>query len=232
MAYRYQAASVEGVIQLIAANYLRHGYYWYVTGRIPDGKSAELIDSKLIEKYQIDVSEWERRRRKKAGLANAHYLRFENWFIILVSDGHHKIKLPSQQGGEKESLRDTRRSPIKLGGYSLSYRRAGVQESGASSSRFCAHVRIEQKTFSQLKAYFESLAVHRTAEKLGSEIRSLPYARYAPIRRQLLTLARAVNNKRKPHGFETVETSMLGLRRKPVKVYQSNDAANDSEVAL
>ena len=38
MAYRCKAATPESVVQLIAASYLRHGYYWYVTGTIPDGK--------------------------------------------------------------------------------------------------------------------------------------------------------------------------------------------------
>ncbi len=220
MAYLYRAASMEGAIQLIAASYLRHGFYWFVTGRIPEGKAAESIDSKLIEKYQIDVSEWERRRRKKAGLANAHYLRCGNWFIIMASDGHHKIKLPASQGGEKESLKDARRHSIRLGDYSISYRRAGVQEAGRTADRFCAHVRIEGKTYVQLKAFFESLAPHRTAEALASEFRKLPYARYAPIRRQILILARMVNKMRQPHGFEPVPYSKLGLRRKPVKVYE------------
>ncbi|MDZ4849706.1 MAG: hypothetical protein SGI77_10455 [Pirellulaceae bacterium] len=96
-----------------------------------------------------------------------------------------------------------------------------MQESGRASSRFCAHVRIENKTYVQLKEYFESLAPHRSAENLGAEFRSLPYARYAPIRRQLLILARMVNKHRKPHGFEPIQTSMLGLRRTPVKVYES-----------
>lgn len=220
MAYQYKAASIEGAIQLIAASYLRHGYYWYVTGDIPEGKPADAIDAKLLSKYQIDVSEWERRRRKKAGLANAHYLRFKNWFIILVSDGHHKMKQPAGQGGEKESIRDARRYPIKLGGYSISYRRAGIQESGRKCERFCAHVRIESKKYAQLKATFESLATHRTAENLSHEFKNLPFARYAPIRRQLLVLARMVNNKRKPHGFEPIAYSSLGLRRTPVKVYE------------
>lgn len=230
MAYQYKVTSIEGAIQLIAASYLRHGFYWYVTGCIPEGKRADVIDAKLLEKYQIDVSEWERRRRKKAGLANVHYLRVNNWFIILVSDGHHKIKQPSRDGGEKESIRDARRCPIKIGGYSVSYRRAGVQETGERGEKFCAHVRIDSEKYAQLKAYFTSLATHRTAENLSHEFKTLPFARYAPIRRQLLDLARMVNNKRKPHGFDPISYSSLGLRRTPVKVYL--DAERDVEAAV
>ena len=76
MAHRYLADSIEGVVQLLAASYLRHGYYWYMTGSIPKEKSAASVDQKLIRKYDIDVSEWERSRRKKNGIANAQYLRY------------------------------------------------------------------------------------------------------------------------------------------------------------
>ncbi len=230
MAYQYKAASIEGAIQLIAASYLRHGYYWYVTGCIPEGKPADAIDAKLLSKYQIDVSEWERRRRKKAGLANAHYLRFKNWFIILVSDGHHKMKQPSGQGGEKESIRDARRYPIKLGGYSISYRRNGVASTGEEPVKWRAHVRIDGKSYTTLKAHFESIAVHRSCENLAQEFAAIPYARYAPIRRQLLNLLRLVNQRRKQHAFEPLPYTVLNLRRSPVKVYaEANPTGRQSE---
>jgi len=89
--YPCEAQSPAAVVQLIAASYLRHGFYWYVTGSIPDGKDPAVIDRKLIVKYGIEVSEWERRHRKKRGVANAHYLRHQYWFILLVSEGHHAL---------------------------------------------------------------------------------------------------------------------------------------------
>ena len=110
MAYRCEAQSPEAVVQLIAASYLRHGFYWYVTGSIPAGKDPTLIDRKLITKYGIDVSEWQRRQRKQRGVANAHYLRYQQWFILLVSEGHHALKQPTGKGGEGEHLCDCRRS--------------------------------------------------------------------------------------------------------------------------
>lgn len=218
MSYRCCAASIEGAVQLIAANYLRHGFYWYVTGCIPQGKNPQQIDTKLLNKYEIDVSAWERARRRKAGLANAHYLRCGEWFIIMVSEGHHKIKQPSANGGERESLRDCRRQPIRLFDYTISYRRANT-DSEAANGRWHAHVRIEPKRYRQLKAYFGQLAVHRTKEHLEREFQSLPYARYAPIRRQILNLARMVNAQRSQQGFDLVAYSRLSLRRLPVKVY-------------
>ena len=96
MPSRHIASSIEGVVQLIAASYLRNGYYWYITGQIPVTKSPTSVDTKLVSKYQIDVADWERNRRKKAGLANAQYLRCERWFVLLVTEGHHQLKQPTE----------------------------------------------------------------------------------------------------------------------------------------
>ena len=219
MAYRCEAQSPQAVVQLIAASYLRHGFYWYVTGSIPAGKDPAAIDRKLIAKYGIDVSEWERRSRKQRGIANAHYLRYQRWFILLVSEGHHALKQPSAKGGEGEHLRDCRRTPIRFHGYSISYRRAGVTPAGVASPKWHAHVRIDDDTYRVLKDRFLDLAMHRSAETLASEFARIPFARYAPIRRQLLNIHRAVNQRRKQQSFEPIPHSALKLRRTPVAVY-------------
>lgn len=224
MNYRYEAATPESVVQLIAASYLRHGYYWYVTGKIPEGKDPRKIDRKLITKYGIAVSEWERSRRKKLKLANAQYIRFERWFILLVTEGHHSLKAPVAKGGEKEQLRDVRRVPIKFQGYSISYRPAGVTPKGAnpqdpSVRKRHAHVRIDKPVFKALKAHFLDRACHRSPENLTKELAAIPFARYAPVRRQLLILLRMVNEARKPMGYEQIPYTVLNLRRTPVKVY-------------
>lgn len=109
MAYRCVATSPEALVQQLAVNYLRHGYFWYVCGRIRHGKDPCRIDQKLIEKYGLDISERERARRKRAGLANVQYLRYGNWFILLATEGHHQFKQPAARGGEREQIRDCRR---------------------------------------------------------------------------------------------------------------------------
>ena len=38
MQYRSEATSVEGFVQQIACCYLRHGYWFYVTGVVPERK--------------------------------------------------------------------------------------------------------------------------------------------------------------------------------------------------
>lgn len=219
MKYRCQADSVEGVVQLIAASYLRHGYYWYVTGSIPHAKDAETIDRKLVAKYGLDISQWARSNRRKRGLANAQYLRYDRWFILMLTEGHHALRLPAAQGGEREQLKDCHRQPIQFAGYSISYRRSGVASASGEPHKWRAHVRIDARTYTSLKAHFESIAVHRSCENLAQEFAAIPYARYAPIRRQLLNLLRLVNQRRKQHNFEPLPYQVLNLRRSPVKVY-------------
>lgn len=223
MEYRYLPESPDGVVQLIAASYLRHGFYWYVTGRVPEGKDARIIDQKIMEKYGIQISEWQRAQRKKRGLANAHYIRFQNWFIILVSQGHHQIKKPAKLGGDLENLKDCRRAPIRFEGYSISYRRSGISEPGAGGPKWHAHVRIDATTYGELTAYFESIAVHRSGENLAFEFSRLKFARFAPVRRQLLNLLRQVNRMRSQAGFEELASSCLRLKRTPITVFSRED---------
>lgn len=224
MKYRCIVNSPEAVVQLISASYLRHGYYWYVTGYIPIDKEPAQVDQKLIEKYQINISEWERARRRKSGLANVQYVRCDRWFIILLTGGHHQMRDSIRDGGEGENIQDCRRYPITFAGYSVSYRRSGVQPIGGTKISWHAHVRIEAKTYAALKAYFQYMAIHRNQDVLRQKLATVPFARYAPVRRQLMCLLRLVNRARSARGFEELPYSVLELRRKPVKVYgESNE---------
>ena len=46
-------------------------------------------DAEYSATYDIDVSKWARVRRKKQGLANVHYLRFGQFYVILATHGLH-----------------------------------------------------------------------------------------------------------------------------------------------
>ncbi len=219
MKYRCEATSIEAAVQLIAASYLRHGYYWYVTGSIPKEKPPNKVDRKLIAKYGLELTEWQRTSRRKQGLANAQYLRHDRWFILLLTEGHHALRQPSAKGGEGEHLKDCRRVPIRIGSYSISYRRSGVALPRGGTIKWHAHVRLSATAYAELKAYFDSIAVHRSVENLTAEFAKILFARYAPIRRQLLNVLRRVNERRQRQGYQTLPFSVLNLRRLPVKVY-------------
>ena len=209
MQYRCVATSPEGLVQQVAVSYLRHGYWFYVTGRVKAGKNPAEIDRKLINKYGIAISERERSRRKRRGLANLQYIRHHNWFVIVATEGHHPFK---QQ--ERSQIRDCRRVPIKFEGYSISYRRCGQTPKGGGPTKWRSCVRIDNETFRDLKAFFLERACHRSAENLAADFARVPYARYAPVRRQLLKLLRLVNEARARNGFAAVPHTALRLRRR------------------
>ncbi len=143
------------------------------------------------------------------------YIRFERWFILLITDGHHHFKQE-----EKQQIRDCRRHPIKFSGYSISYRRIGQTPKGGSDPKWHSCVRIDNRTYGEIKAHFLHRASRRSTDNLAQEFASIPYTRFAPIRRQLLTLLRAVNKSRERAGYETVPVSRLCLRRRIVKPFE------------
>ena len=156
MRYRYLATTPEGFVQQVAVSYLRHGYWWYVSGWIKPGKDPQAVDRKLLEKYQIVIGERERTSRKRRGLANMQYIRHGNSFLLLVTQGHHPFKQE-----ERTQMRDCRRIPIRFEGYSISYRRSGLTPKGSRTPKWHSHVAIDRPTYTQLKAFLLDRAVHR-----------------------------------------------------------------------
>jgi len=206
------ALSVSGFVQQLAVSYVSNGYFFYVVGSIPPDKYPLTIDAKLIARYGIGVSKWTRARRKRAGEASVQYLRHGRFFVILTTHGRHRFFEE-----EQAVIRDVRRVPIKCFGYAVSHRRGHV----------C--VRIEREEFKRLKAHFLELAAHRRAETIASEFARLPFEPYAPVRRQLITLWRAVNRVRKTAGFEPAPIECIRMRRRIVKPF--GEPAPESEAA-
>src|SRR5512147_1512330 len=91
MDYRAEAASLEGFIQQLAVGYLARGYWFYVGGPIPDGKDPRAVDAKLIDRYGVAISKFERARRKVRGLANVQYLRYGQRFVLVATPGEHRF---------------------------------------------------------------------------------------------------------------------------------------------
>ena len=181
---------------------------------MPEWKDPAQIDDKLIRRYEIALSESTRRRRKKLGKANLQYLRFDRLFIIIATTGAHEFRQL-----ESGAIRDIRRVPIKFHGYSISYRPGGRTRSGEADPRWHAHVEIERERYKEIRDSLVDMAVHRSVKSLALEFYQLPFEPYAPIRRQMLNLLRAVNRKRKAAGFDLLPKEVLPLRRRIVKPF-------------
>lgn len=194
--YRCEAGSLGGFLQQLSVSYITRGYWFYVTGFIPERKDPLAVDAKLIERYELGLSQWARARRKQAGLANLQYLRFGRFFVLIATYGKHPFFEV-----EAVSIRDVRRVPIKFAGYSVSCKRGHPS------------VRIEPDEYLRLKARLVDLSTRRKAETIEAEFKSLRYEAYAPVRVQLLCIHRAVNRARLAAGFQPVRACFRFKRR-------------------
>lgn len=210
--YRHVAITPEGFVQQLAVGYITHGYWFYVVGTVPDGKEPADVDRKLIRRYGIDISKWARARRKRSGLANVHYLRHGRFFVLLATHGLHPVFQH-----EANVLRDCRRAPIRFAGYSVSCRGGH------------AHVRIDKETYLEFKAWMLERSSFVSVEQLCNAFREVPFEPYAPVRRQLLAVWRAVNRARGAASLELLPVDCIRLRRRIVRPFGD---ANESSVLL
>jgi hypothetical protein len=218
--YQYNACSAEGFVQQLASNYLPHGFWFYVSGIVPEKKDPALVDQKLIRKYGVDRSRQARARRKQAGFANLHYLRFERYWVLLATHGAHDFfEL------EARNIRDARKVGIQFNGYSIGVKKGGFvrktqpDEPPVRDGKYRVRVQIAAKRYREMKAYFLEIATHRSVEALGSELYNVPFQPYAPVRQQMLNILRLVNRARKEAGYELIPPSVLRYRRRIVKPF-------------
>ena len=90
---KYLVAHWKNYIYVILLN-VSKGYWYYSQFRYPERKKEKwlLIDKKIIEKYQTNITKDQRYRRKKKNLANYRFFRWENQCILLKTEGE---KLPN-----------------------------------------------------------------------------------------------------------------------------------------
>lgn len=150
----------------------------------------------------MNISKFTRARRKKAGLANVHYVRHGRFFVLLATHGQHVFF-----ERERDLFHDARGIPIKYEGYAVGYR-AGT-----------SYVRPDRGTELNLKASFEDCATKRTAASIARQFRRLPFQPYAPVRGQLIETLDCVNRLRRAAGLERVPVTAVRWKRWIVKPF-------------
>ncbi|MEO1698749.1 MAG: hypothetical protein AAFU73_15745 [Planctomycetota bacterium] len=206
--YRCEAVTREGFVKQVAVQYLRHGYWFYVTGWVPEGKEPRAVDTKLMERYGINVPPWSRARRAK-GQAAVHYVRFERFFVLLACAGEHRFfEL------ERASIKDMRLFPLRFAGYEVSYRRSGVDASWHSS------VSISRPVYLELRRMLVSRCRYMPVEQAQALLHRIPFYPYARVRRQLLALLRHVNAARRLSGRDALSAECLRLRPWACRVFE------------
>lgn len=207
MAYRCVASGLTGFVQQVATAYVPHGYWFYSQGFVPEGKAVGAVDEKLIAKYGVAMSKWQRARRKRLGQANVQYIRLGRIFLLMATKGRHDFF-----EAESAAIRDLRKTPIKVGGYSISARKG-------SDGHLHTHVRIDRDVYVGLEARLTQRAGAASRDWLTTEFYSLPFEPYAPVRRQYLVLLKRVNEVRSRHGRERLPYGVLPFRRRIVQPF-------------
>lgn len=207
MNYSCVASSLIGFVQQVATAYIPHGYWFYSQGYVPDGKSPETIDAKLVAKYGAAMSKWQRARRKRMGLANVQYIRFGRTFLLMATKGKHSFF-----DEEASTIRDVRKTPIRVGGYSISARKG-------RDGRLHTHVRVDRGAYAALMARFVDRAGSASNQWFAREFYNLPFEPYAPVRRQYLVLLRRVNEVRIRSGRERLPLEVIPFRRRIVRPF-------------
>lgn len=229
--YPHRFTNIHEFVQRVALDMVRYGYWYYVTGVIPEGRDLAEVDAKLMAKYDIGVSKWVRARRKKKGLANIHYVRHQNFFVMLATKGAHRWFEEEEWGSDRQRkhhgrrIKDVRHTPISRGGYSISYKDC------SGTGRGHVAVRIHPEEYRALKDYLVGLAPHRSVENLSEEFRWFPFEPYAGIRQQRWNILRAVNGARKRAGFELIDPAVLRKKRRVFKLIKPLDAQANMEEA-
>lgn len=230
MKYRCQTTSEIGFVQLLACNYIPHGYWFYVTGHIPAEKDPPDVDAKLLRKYRIDVSRATRCRRKGAGRANVHYVRHGRFFVLLATHGKHRFF-----ADEAGSIRDVREIPIQFAGYSIGCKRgeylhvADGKRVPKADGRYRSRVQVSRPVYLDWRAYFAELAESASVQRLAFELYHFPYEPYAPVRKQLLEIVRVVNRVRKQKGRAPLDAKrVIRFRRQIVRPFEPVAESDDS----
>ena len=216
--YPHRFMNIHAFVQRVALDIVQHGYWFYVTGVIPEGRDPSSVDAKLLAKYDMAVSKWTRSRRKKKGQANVHYVRHQDFFVMLASKGQHRWFQEEEWGGaEKQRLQgsrilDIRHTPLVRGGYSISYKQC------SGTGRGHVTVRIHPGEYRALKDYLVGRAMHGSLASMSEEFRLFPFEPYAGVRQQRWNILRAVNGTRRRAGFEQLDAA--GVLRKKRRIFK------------
>ncbi|MEM7560156.1 MAG: hypothetical protein AAF394_13640 [Planctomycetota bacterium] len=217
MEHRYEVTCIEGLVQQLVVH-LKNGYWFYVAGEVPKGKSPLAIDSKLIARYDAGLSKYQKARRRAKGCYNIQYLRFERHWFLLATHGKHprdEPGAPHPEGffrREARNFRDTRRSPIRTHSYSISTKRA-------RDRKYHVLVRIEQQAYKEQRDYLTQMATRRSFGWCVNQIWNMPFQPYTPVRRQYMAIVRKMNAARKTAGFKEIPLKFIPYRRKIVKPF-------------
>lgn len=229
--YRCVATTKEGFIQQVVTSYVRNGYYFFVQGRVPEGRDPEAIDRKIVHRYDINLSKGQRFRRKQKGMANLQYIRFGRQWVMLATKGSHKWF--AEEGA---NVRDCRRVPLILEGYSvrvvqgnfiLNRDKSETDGPPERDTKLRVRVQISRRAYLDLHADLIGNARRRRADWYAMRFWHIGFEPYAPVRKQLLELLRLVNAHRAARGMTKISPKVIRYKRAIVKPFAPVQSASE-----
>src|SRR5262249_113880 len=118
---------------------------------------------------------------------------------------------------EANRIRDVRREPLKVLGYSVGFRKGA------------ARVRIEVGRYLDLRAYFADIATKRSKAVLDRELYELPWGTYAPVRGQYLSLFRLINERRGAANLPSLSSLCVPMKRRIFRPFEDQGCPPTSD---
>jgi uncharacterized protein YktA (UPF0223 family) len=187
------------------------GYTYYYVAYLPKEKEHKFpaIDTKLIAKYQTNVSKYQRYRLKQKNRANFMYLRWEHIVVILHTNGD----IPIIEGIDAfKNIRDSS-IVIQLSKYlSLSV----VLDNGKST------VKLHKESYRTFKMMIEGYAKQQQKRKIIETIQKLNgIPAYRGVVEQKVLLVEYALKQLEFHGTSANKNEFRILkRRKLYKVFE------------
>lgn len=193
------------------------GYIYYHVGEIPVGKAskAKKIDGKIIKQYNINLSKYQRNRKKRKKFANFYYLRWKNQFIILHTDG--KLEVPNVDDfyNIKTNKDSSNRLRIVIGPKLT----VNVVMRGNSPT-----VVLDKATYKDMREDIDELVKYKRIKFLHNYFKKLnAIPAWSGIVKQKFELQREVYNLAKKYGINTKAKNVIkypceygGLKRYPM----------------
>ena len=214
--YRYEVKDIDGFLSQLVRYVANGGHYFYIRVRVPDGKDPDAIAAKLLDRYDIRKSRWQRKRRHLKENASIHLLQYRELIVIIVTKGKHE----KFYADHHSQVQDIRRSALKVFGYSVRYSFSEIEK------RQKVFIRLDDKTRRKLEAHMLAIATwdaYRDTAALEREFNRLPYQPYEPVFAQLLAIAKKVNKARRRRGFEEIGYRCLRFKRRLGTVFIERD---------
>lgn len=176
--------SWQGLLQMLVY-LLSRGYYFYCPIQLSMDKQEkwEKTDAKLMQKYQVSRSKFQRCRRKEQGYANFYYLRWQQLGFILHSQG-----ILAEGLCYDDTFNDIRRQALQL---SISENTTlSIYVQRAIGNKIFVSARMSPAMFRGAKAALSSVARSKSIKQICYEFNKLNgIPAYAGIIQQKRSLA-------------------------------------------